>query len=50
MGFGIEAIECSVSVSANNVVSYEFYKHAGDGGAVYDFVYEGDDVDGVKCL
>ena len=50
MGFGVEDIECSVSLSAENVVSYEFFERVRDGGAAYDFIYEGDDFDGVKCL
>ena len=50
MGFRVEVIESSVTLSAMNTVSYEFIEYVGDDGIVNDYSYEGDDVYGVKCL
>ena len=38
------------ALSSVYVISYEFFEDVGNGGVVDDFVYEGDDINGVVSL
>ena len=43
-------VVAGVNLSSVYIVSDEFLKDVGNGGVVDDFVYEGDDVNGVESL
>ena len=43
-------IKRGVTLSAMNIISYEFFEYAGDGVVVYDLVDEGDNVNCVEYL
>ena len=48
--FGAIIVERGEALATVNMITYEFFESIGDSGAVYDFVYEGDDIDCVECL
>ena len=50
MSFWIVVVEGSVSLASMNVIADEFFQSIGDGGVIYNFFDEGDDIDGVESL